>query len=135
MNVDFQGLTEWPRAEVARHLQQTYSLVYGVLERQEALVFRLPPGDPAVVRTEPPAVFLRELAAAAAAGGSVKTPRMGKPDATRVSELLRQSADRAAREARDDTVTRFLAQLCHDWDTTHRVPVDEYERAEYVRAG
>jgi hypothetical protein len=107
---------------------------YGHLERQDALVFRLAYDDPAVIRTEPPAVLLRELAAAAAAGGTVKAGRMGRPDNARVSELLRQSASRAATEGRDGGVTQFLAALVREWDAARRLTqFDEYQRAELVR--
>ena len=131
--VEFGELTEWQRAEISRHLSQSYAMNFGGLERQESLIFRLPFGDPATVRTEPPAVLLRELAAAAAAGGTVKPPRMSRADATRMSELLRQSADRAGREARDDQVTADLARLWRDWDIDRQVPQDDYERSELVR--
>lgn len=129
-SITFAELPEWQRREVERHLAQTYQMNYGGLERQDALVFRLPVGDPATIRTEVPAVLLRELRDAAAGGGSVKVPRLSKPDSVRVSELLMQTANRADREARDGEVTRFLASLWRDWDTAHKVPADEYQRAE-----
>lgn len=129
----FEGLSEWRRAELARHLRQTYGMTYGGLERQEAMMFRLAYDDPAVIRTEAPAVLLRELADAAAAGGTVRLPRMKAPDATRVSELLRQTADRVDRDARDEELGRFARQTGRDWDRVRRVPADEYQRAELVR--
>ena len=131
--ITFAELSEWQRAEVRRHLDQTYGMNYGSQERAEAMVFRLPVGDPATVRTEPPAVLLRELRDAAAAGTAVKAPRMGRPDAARVSELLLQTASRADREARDGQVTEVLGQLWRGWDAAHKVPADEYQRQELVR--
>lgn len=132
-SIAFAELSEWQRAEVGRHLAQTYGMNYGGMERQEALMFRLRQGDPAVVRTEPPAVLLRELRDAAAAGGAVKTPRLSAPDEARVSELLLQTAERASREARDGQVTEFLSQIWRGWDAARKVPADEYQRAELVR--
>jgi hypothetical protein len=119
---------------LARHLEQTYHMRYGGLERMDATIFRLPYGDPATIRTEPPAVLLRELAAAARAGTAVRVPKMGKPDRTRFSELLRQSRDRAAREPQwgGDVVALRLAAMCREWDDRYGVPPSEYERAEYV---
>ena len=54
------GLTAGQLEDVARHLQQTYHMVYGMLERQEQLIFRVGPAE--TQRTEAPAVFLRQLA-------------------------------------------------------------------------
>lgn len=135
--ISFAGLSEYARAEVCRHLRQTYGMNYGSIERIESLFFGLPFDDPAVIRTEPPAVLLRQLAAAARSGGSVKVPRMSKPDAVRTSELLRQSAGRASREDRrawdGADAARTLAGLCRDFDESHRLPADELERAEHMR--
>lgn len=133
MSISFGDLGDWQRAEVARHLAQTYAMTFGCAERAEALVFRLAYDDPAVVRTEPPPVLLRELRDAAAKGGTVKAPRLSKPDAARVSELLLQSAARAEREGRDGGVTTFLTVLWRDWDAALKVPADEYQRAELAR--
>lgn len=131
--IAFEGLNEWQRAEVHRHLEQTYNMTYGSLERQDALMFRLPMGDPSTVRTEAPAQVLRALRDAASAGTPVKVGRMGKPDDARVSELLRQSADRAGREGRDGQVTQFLAGLWRDWDQRRALArYDEHQRAELV---
>ena len=130
-NITFAELSEWQRAEVARHLRQTRHMNFGNLEAIDRLVFRLGPDD--AVRTEPPAVLMAELVTAAAAGGTVKAPRMSKPDETRMSELLLQTASRADREARDGQVTEFLSQLWRGWDTARKVPQDEYQRHELTR--
>lgn len=127
------SLSEWQRSEIARHFEQTYHVTYEGMERTQALIFRLAYTDPAVVRTEPPAVLLRALAASVKSGASVPVPRMKKPDATRVSELLRQTADRAARDERDHGVVSALAGLCREWDTALKVPQDDYQRHELVR--
>jgi hypothetical protein len=128
------GLSDWQRAELARHLEQTRHMNYGGTERVEALYFGLPFGDPGVVRTEAPAVLLAELAEAARTGEPVAVPRMTKSDRVRVSELLRQSAARPAREGNpwSDATARELAALAASWDERFRLPVDELERAEYV---
>lgn len=132
--IALNGLTAGQLEDVGRHLETTYSLVYGMLERQEQLIFRV--GLAETQRTEPPAVFLRELAAAVRAGGpvSVKPPR-GKPDCYRVSELLRQSHDRAVREAHGPyggEAASALARLCQEWDSGQKLSGDELERAEWV---
>jgi hypothetical protein len=130
--ITFEGLSEWQRAEVARHFAQTRHMSFGGAERTKALYFRLPYGHPETLDPSPCAALLAELAAAAAKSGSVKVPRMSKGDAARVSELLRQSAARAARDGRDGGVTDRLSKLWKQWDAGHRVPADEYDRAERI---
>lgn len=128
------GLTAGQVDDVARHLEQSYHLNYGFLERQEQMVFRV--GAEETQRTEPPAVFLRELSAAVRAGGpvSIKVPR-GKPDQYRISELLGQSANRAAREVAGRYGTEAASTLAlwtRAWDDTRRLSSDELERAEWI---
>lgn len=130
--ITFGGLTDWQRAEVSRHFAQTRHMNYGGQEQIKARYFRLPYGHPDTVDPSPCAALLAELAEAAAAGKPVKAPRLSKPDAVRMSELLLQSAGRASREGRDETATRALTDLWRSWDARHRVPADPYERAEYV---
>lgn len=130
MNVDFSGLDAWRQAEVSRHLATTRHLNYGGEERIKSLYFRLPPGHPDTLNESAPAALLAVLAETAAHGGMVKLARLGKGDAARASELLRQCHARASREARDGDVTRILGQLWRDFDAAYKVPADDYERAE-----
>lgn len=128
------GLSAGQLEDVERHLRQTYSMIYGMLERQEQLLFRV--GIAETQRTETPAVFLRTLADQIHAGGPLKVmvPR-AKQDQYRISELLRQSHTRAAREATGpygQEAAAVLARMTREWDDQRRLSNDETERAEWI---
>ena len=122
---DASDLPPHLREEVAHHLEQTYHMRYGGLELTESLIFRLPRDSPDVIRTEPAAVFLRELAAAVRSGAvRMKVPAMTQQERYQVSALLLRSAERPARESRgpwDHPVTSALAAMCRTWDATAKV--------------
>lgn len=89
--------------------------------------------QPDVIDDSAPAAFLAELATSVRVGSVMRPPRMSKQDAVRTGELLRQSANRAASQARDDTMTRAVWAPWRQWDDDHRVPQDEGERAQWVQ--
>ena len=131
------GLTPGQLEDVAEHLSTSYHLLYGTVETNKVALFgHLGTTLADVQSKEPPAVFLRELADAVRAGGPVKVavPRH-KADAYRVSELLHQSARRAARDVsgrHGAEAAAALARMTRDFDDQRRLSGDELERAEWV---
>jgi hypothetical protein len=128
--IDLSGLPDYQREQVARHLDQTYNMRYGGLERSEMNFFRV--GIEQCRRTEPEAVFLRELAQALHSGAVVKLnpSDMDQRQRYAVSELLRRSARRIqGGDPRDAPVADALALLAATWDKAAKVSSDPQERS------
>ena len=127
-------LTAAGREDVVRHLEQTYHLNYGSIERQDMIFFRCGLAD--VQSPAAPAVFLRDLIAAVRDDGPVRVQLPArKPDQYRVAELLGQSARRAALQvsgAYGAAAAAVLARMTQEWDTQRKLSTNELERAEWV---
>ena len=121
------GMSPWTREQCAAHLDRTYHLAYGGLERITAFYFRVDPAG--CVSQAPPAVVLRELAGQVRAGGPVKVrlSGMSKTDKVRVSALLEQTAYRPAREGSSD-LAQVLGGWRREWDRQARCDDSQGER-------
>jgi hypothetical protein len=133
LTIDVSGLSPWTREQCAAHLDRTYALNYGGLERMTAYYFRVDPGE--CVTQTPPAVVLRELAAGVRAGGPVRVrlSGMSKTDKVRVSALLEQTAGRPGREGSAD-LESVLSGWRREWDRQARCDDSQAER-DWILAG
>lgn len=131
LQADLGELRDYQRERVAWHLDVTYNLHYGHLERTEMHYFRC--GLESVQRTEPEAVGLRLLAAAVRAGPQVRVtlPDMSYQQKHVFSEKLAQSERRPGKDGdvSERPVAAALEGLRAQFDRLAKVRSDQAGRA------
>ncbi|HWG62542.1 MAG TPA: hypothetical protein VG253_12590 [Streptosporangiaceae bacterium] len=131
---DFGDLSGWQREQGARHCEVTYNMLFGGLERQTAMYFRVDVAE--CVNQSAPAAALRDLTAAFRTSGPVrvKLRALGRGDRYKLSALLEQTAARPGREGNTELASA-LERLWREFDRQAGVSGDEYARAEHVLTG